>query len=65
MSLTVEVLFWYVLAFCTDSCSASSCDFGVPVREGELRLFLLCRLGRSHEGSAKQVGIFYPVTKMA
>ena len=65
MSLTVEVLFWYVLVFFTDSFSENSCDFGVPMLEGELRLFLLCRLGRSHEVSVKQVGIFYPVTKMA
>ena len=30
--------------FFTDACSAVSCDFGVLVRGGELRVFLLHRL---------------------
>ena len=28
-----------------DSFSVSSCDFGVPMGGGELRVFLLCHLG--------------------
>ena len=38
-------LFWgYVLIFFIDSCSLNSCNFGVPMRGGELRVFLPCHL---------------------
>ena len=47
MFLVVEDLFWWVLVFFLDGCSADGCDFGVLVRGGELRVFLLCRLGCS------------------
>ena len=30
-----------------DSCSVNSCNFGMPVGGGELRVFLLCHLGCS------------------
>ena len=31
--------------FCINSCSANNCNFGVPVRGRELRVFLFCHLG--------------------
>ena len=36
----------YFLIFFIDGCSITTCNFGVPVRGGELRVFLLCHLGR-------------------
>ena len=51
MSLVVEDLFWQVLVFFINGCSADCCDFGVPVRGGELRVFLLGHLGQSPEHS--------------
>ena len=54
------ILLWFLLyvfscrtsflidsSFSSISCSGDSCDFGVPVREGELRVFLPCHLGQS------------------
>ena len=43
--LVVKDLFGYLLVFFIDGCSADSCGFGVLVRGGELRVFLLCHLG--------------------
>ena len=39
LSLDVEHLFWEVWVFLVDGYSAVSCDFGVFVREGELKSF--------------------------
>ena len=47
MSLVVDDLFWEVLVFFIDGCSADSCGFGVLVRGSELRVFLLHHLGQS------------------
>ena len=49
MSFGVGDLFWWVPVFCVcafffNGCSADSCDFGVLVRGGELKVFLLCHL---------------------
>ena len=44
MPFIVEDLSGKVPVFFIDGCSADSCDFDVPVRGGELRAFLLCRL---------------------
>ena len=45
MSLVVEELFCYVPVFFMDGSSADSCDFGVLVRGGEVKVFLLRHLG--------------------
>ena len=39
-----------VLAVPIESCSVNSCNFGVPVGEGERRVFLLHLLGQSPRG---------------
>ena len=44
MSLDVKYLFWQVLVFSVNGCSAVSCDFGVLKSEGELEALLLRRL---------------------
>ena len=49
MSLVVEDLFWKVLVFFIKGYSANSCDFGVPMKEGELRVFLFHCLGLQNE----------------
>ena len=46
MSLVVEDLFWQVAVFLIDGHSADSSNFGVLVRGGVLRVFLLHRLRR-------------------
>ena len=47
MSLVVENLFDRVQSFSSIGCSGDNCDFGGPVRGGELRVFLPCHLGQS------------------
>lgn len=42
--LVVEDLFWYVLILFIKGCSADTCDFGVLVRGGKLRVFRLRHL---------------------
>ena len=44
--LVGSVLFFF---FLTDGCSAHSCDFGAPVRGGELRVLLLCHPAQSSQ----------------
>ena len=39
-----KVSFWQVPVFFTDDCSAVSSDFGVFMRQGELKILLLCHL---------------------
>ena len=48
ISLDVEYIFWYVPIFFIDGSSAVSCDFGVLVRGGELKVILLCCLFESN-----------------
>ena len=49
MSLFVEDLFWQVLVFFTNGCSADSYDFNMLMRGGELRVYLLHHLGHSQD----------------
>ena len=41
ISVVVEDIFWQVLVFSIDGYFANSCDFGMPERECEIRVFLL------------------------
>ena len=47
LSLVVENLFDRFQSFSSIGCSGDSCDFGVPVRGGELMVFLPFHLGQS------------------
>lgn len=47
MVLVVEDLFWQVLVIFSDGSPANSCDFGMLMRGGEPRVFLLCHLGHT------------------
>lgn len=44
LSLVVEDIFWKVPVHFINCCSADSCDFGVLMRGGKLRVFSLCHL---------------------
>ena len=45
--LFVDDLLLWALVFFINGCSANSCDLGVPMRGGDLRVFLLHYLAQS------------------